>query len=191
MISALPVSGAWQPKMTGAHDDRPRISFSSDSLSAPWPCPPSSGSRCVAHRPWSRTCCLSGSMIARTCSDGGVNGRSPPKTMSSGSTSSRTKPRAQSSFRWYSGSVSKSHAIGLILPLIQNDSGPRPPSDHQRAVAGPVTLAQQPLVELAVRLPGKLVGEVHGLRALVGGEVLAAVGQQVRLQLRAGRPRVH
>ena len=23
MISALPVSGAWQPKMIGAHDDRP------------------------------------------------------------------------------------------------------------------------------------------------------------------------
>jgi hypothetical protein len=51
MISALPVSGAWQPKITGAQLDRPRISFSRQSLTAPCPCPPSDGSRCVAHSP--------------------------------------------------------------------------------------------------------------------------------------------
>jgi hypothetical protein len=35
MISALPVSGAWQPKTIGAHWDLPRISLSSASFS--WP----------------------------------------------------------------------------------------------------------------------------------------------------------
>ena len=39
MISALPVSGAWQPKMTGAQLDRPRISFSSAELELPVPLP--------------------------------------------------------------------------------------------------------------------------------------------------------
>ena len=51
MISAFPVSGAWQPKITGAQDDRPRISFSRQSRTSPCPCPPSSGPRCVAHSP--------------------------------------------------------------------------------------------------------------------------------------------
>src|ERR1700727_1625325 len=37
MISALPVSGAWHPKITGAQLDRPRISFSRQSLTAPCP----------------------------------------------------------------------------------------------------------------------------------------------------------
>src|SRR6476469_11180700 len=32
----------------------------SPSLSCPKPCPPSSGSRCAAHRPRSFTCCCSG-----------------------------------------------------------------------------------------------------------------------------------
>ena len=35
MISALPVSGAWQPNTIGAHADRPRISLSSASFSCP------------------------------------------------------------------------------------------------------------------------------------------------------------
>ena len=86
MISALPVSGAWQPKMIGAHDDPPRISLSSESLSCPWPWPPSSGPRWVAHRPWARTWSFSGSMIVRRVSSGGVNS-SPRHSMSIGSTS--------------------------------------------------------------------------------------------------------
>ena len=51
MISALPVSGAWHPNTIDAHCDRPRISLSSASFSWPKPWPPSSGPRCVAHRP--------------------------------------------------------------------------------------------------------------------------------------------
>ena len=108
MISALPVSGAWQPKTIGAHIDRPRISFSSASLSCPYPWPPSSGPRCVAHRSRRRTSSFSGSTILRRVSSSCVY-TSCGHSRSSGSTSSRTKVSTQSSFSWNSGSVSKSH----------------------------------------------------------------------------------
>src|ERR1700722_11558301 len=94
MISAFPVSGAWQPKITGAQEDRPSISLSRQSLTCPWPCPPSAGSRCVAHSPWSLTACLSGSMTLRTVPLGGVYARWG-QMRSSGSTSSRTNAAAQ------------------------------------------------------------------------------------------------
>ena len=113
MISALPVSGAWQPKITGAQLDRPRISFSRQSLTAPCPWPPSSGPRWVAHSPCSRTACLSGSMTFLIVSVGGVNARCG-QIRSSGSTFSRTNASAQSSFCWNSGSVSKSHDIVVV-----------------------------------------------------------------------------
>ena len=68
------------------------------------------GPRWVAHRPWARTCSFSGSMMVRSVSSGGVNS-SPRHSMSIGSTSGRTNSSAQSSFAWYSGSVSNSHAM--------------------------------------------------------------------------------
>src|SRR5918997_1689422 len=121
MISALPVSGAWQPNTIGAHDDRPRISLSSESLSWPYPSPPSSGPRCVAHSFWRRTSAFSGSTTLRRVSSSGVNS-SPGQIRSSGSTSSRTNSSAQSSLAWNSGSVSKSH-IGASLRRSEYDSG--------------------------------------------------------------------
>ena len=75
MISALPVSGAWQPKTIEAHCERPRISLRSDSFSWPWPLPPSSGPRWVAHRSWRRTSSLSGSRIFFSRASGGVKVR--------------------------------------------------------------------------------------------------------------------
>src|SRR6266536_1566367 len=114
MISALPVSGAWQPNTIGAHCDRPRISLSSASLSCPYPCPPRSGARCVPHNSRRRTSSFNGSTTFRRVSSSGVNA-SPGHTRSRGSTSSRTNASTQSSFCWNSGSVSKSH--GIVLPL--------------------------------------------------------------------------
>ena len=89
MISALPVSGAWHPNTMGAHDERPRISLSRASFSWPYPWPPSSGPRWVAHRPWRRTSSLSGSIASRRLPSSGMNCRCG-NTRSSGSTSSRT-----------------------------------------------------------------------------------------------------
>ncbi len=110
MISALPVSGAWHPNTMGAHDERPRISLSRASFSWPYPWPPRSDPRWVAHRPWRRTSSFKGSIASRRLPSSGVNCRCG-NTRSSGSTSSRTKASAQSNFFWYSGSVSKSHAM--------------------------------------------------------------------------------
>src|SRR6478735_2633038 len=120
MISALPVSGAWHPNTIGAHCERPRISFNSASLSWPWPCPPSSGPKCVAHKPLRRTSSFSGSITLRRLSSSGTNCRCG-NAKSSGSTSSRTNSSAQSSTFWYSGSVSKSHAIAGLLSIECDD----------------------------------------------------------------------
>src|SRR3954451_4301099 len=110
MISALPVSGAWHPNTCDAHCDRPRISFSSASLSCPYPWPPRSGPRCVAHSPRRRTSSFRGSMAWRRFSSSGTNCRSG-NTRSSGSTSSLPNGATPSGCSWYSGSVRKSHAI--------------------------------------------------------------------------------
>src|SRR5579875_1966362 len=113
-ISALPVSGACVPNTIGAQGLRPRISLIRVSLTAPKPCPPSSGLRCGAHSPCSRTCCLSGSTILRRSSFSGRNSQ-PGKSTSRGSTSSRTNCLIQSSFSSNSGSVEKSHAMPNLL----------------------------------------------------------------------------
>src|SRR5271156_6214697 len=133
MISALPVSGAWVPNTIGAHGLRPRISLISVSLTAPKPCPPSSGPRCGAHRPWSRTCCLSGSTILRRSSFSGKNSQ-PGNNTSSGSTSSWTNSRIQSSFFANSGSVEKSHAMS-ITPRSEGISGKAAVDPQYRAGA--------------------------------------------------------
>ena len=101
---------------SGPSDELPRISFRSESLSCPCPWPPSSGPRWVAHSPWRRTCALSGSVMALRVASGGVNS-SPRHSMSMGSTSVRTNSAAQSSFAWYPGSVSNSHAMA-VPPLV-------------------------------------------------------------------------
>ncbi len=75
MISALPVSGACVPKTFDAHNVRPRISLSNASFNWPYPWPPSSGPRWVAHKSWRRTSSLSGSMIFRIASVIGTNCR--------------------------------------------------------------------------------------------------------------------
>ena len=107
--SALPESGALLPKMGGANTDWPRISCMSPSLSWPKPPPPSSGSRCAAHSPWSFTCCLSPSVCA-------ANASGLRSATSSGRISSRTKVRIHSSFASNSGSVEKFQLIsGLLL----------------------------------------------------------------------------
>jgi hypothetical protein len=105
-ISELPESGAWLPKTTGANGLLPRISCMSPSLTWPNPGPPSSGGRCAAHRPRSRTCSCSGA-IARSKPPG----PSSSKIVSIGHTSARTKSRIQSSCSWNSGSVEKSQPI--------------------------------------------------------------------------------
>src|SRR6185503_11948522 len=98
----------------------PRISFSSASLSWPYPCPPSSGPRWVAHNPFRRTSSFSGSITLRRLSSSGTNCRCG-NARSSGSSSSRTNSSAQSrSFR-YSGSVSKSHDIAGLLSIERDD----------------------------------------------------------------------
>src|SRR6516165_10414484 len=114
MISALPVSGACVPNTIGAHGLRPRISLINVSLTAPKPCPPNSGPKCGAHKPLSRTCCLSGSTIRRRSSLSGRNSQ-PGNSTSRGSTSSRTNSRIQSSFFSNSGSVEKSQDIRILL----------------------------------------------------------------------------
>ena len=112
MISALPVSGAWQPKTMGARLLRPSFSFIRASLTWPKPWPPSSGPRWQAHRPWSFTFCCSGLM--------NFSRPAEPQTAMPrweiGSTSSVMKSSIQSSFFWNSGSVSKSQAI-FISPM--------------------------------------------------------------------------
>src|ERR1700735_1531852 len=136
MISALPVSGAWHPKTTDAHCDRPRISLSRASFSWPKPCPPNSGPRCVAHRPWRRTSAFTGSIASLRFPSSGTNCMCG-NARSSGSISSRTNWSTQSSFSWYSGSVSKSHAMcnppsvgfqNMIL-AIKNAIPTSPPAD--------------------------------------------------------------
>src|SRR5690348_9149594 len=106
----LPVSGAAVPNTTGADRYRPRISFSRASLSWPKPGPPRSLSRNSAHRPWSFTCCLSGSTSALIL--GSRDRTAPGNTRSSGSISSLQNWATQSSFSWKSGSVEKSHTMG-------------------------------------------------------------------------------
>ena len=108
-ISALPESGALLPNTNGAYGDVPRISCISPSLTWPKPCPPSSGGRCAAHSPRSLTASRSGA-IARSK----PSWPSSSKTVSIGHTSARTKSAIQSSLRWNSGSVEKSHAIGFV-----------------------------------------------------------------------------
>src|SRR5580704_9504418 len=175
MISALPVSGAWQPKITGAQLDRPRISFSRQSLTAPCPWPPSSGPRWVAHRPWERTACLSGSMTFLIVSLGGVNARWG-QIRSSGSTFSRTNASAQSSFSWNSGSVSKSHDIAALSLGSENRR-----SHDQRRVPRPVALTQAAFVQLPVRLARQLAREVDRARALVRRQLGPAEGDRVNI----------
>ncbi len=68
---------------------------------------------CVAHSPWRRTSSFRGSIASRRLPSNGTNWRWG-NARSSGSTSSRTNWSTQSNFFWYSGSVSKSHAIGTL-----------------------------------------------------------------------------
>ena len=91
MSSALPESGGWLPKALGPSGEEPRISCMRPSLTWPKPWPPSSGGRCAAHRPRSRTCSCSGASARSIC----ARSRS---SVSSGQISSRTKPRIQSSW---------------------------------------------------------------------------------------------
>src|SRR6478735_7217397 len=171
-ISALPVSGACVPKMIDDHVARPRISLISVSLTAPKPCPPSSGPRCGAHNPWSRTCCLSGSTILRRSSLSGRNSQ-PGKTTSSGSISSRTKSRIHSSFSSNSGSVEKSHAI--VDSLRDAAVGPK---DRAGCEAGCVGHQEQCGADDFSRLAGALQGVSP--ERIIGAEVprLADVGEE-------------
>src|SRR5205085_1596988 len=81
-------------------------------LTCPNPCPPSSGSRCAAHRPRSRTCSCTGASARISWSHS-----SSWLRVSSGQTSSRTTSRIQSRCSWNSGSVEKSHAIVRLLSV--------------------------------------------------------------------------
>jgi len=56
-------------------------------------------------------------------------------------------------------------------------------SDDPGLVTLPVALAQQPLVQLAVRVPGQLVDEIDGARALVRRQFRSAVCDQFRLEV--------
>jgi enoyl-CoA hydratase/carnithine racemase len=60
----------------------------------------------------------------------------------------------------------------------------RQTSNDQRLVPGRVLLAQPALVQLAVRLARQLTGEVHAARALVAGQLAAAVREQFGRQPR-------
>ena len=51
----MPVSGAWQPKIRGAHIERPMISFRKTYGMKPSPVPPASGPMNGAHSPCSLT----------------------------------------------------------------------------------------------------------------------------------------
>src|SRR5262249_45473904 len=84
----------------------------------------------------------------------------------SGSTSSRTKASAQSSFAWYSGSVSKSHAMSMLLL-----------SRSSVRNAGEVDgVAQHVLLDLAGGVAWQLVddgnelGRLHGRDAVLDEE---------------------
>ena len=90
--SELPESGAALPNATGANGLEPRISCIRPSLTWPKPWPPSSGSRCAAHSPRSRTWACSGA-IARSK----PSWPSSSKIVSIGQISVRTKSRIQSS----------------------------------------------------------------------------------------------
>ena len=114
-ISELPESGAALPNTTGANGVVPRISCIRPSLTWPKPWPPSSGSRCAAHRPRSRTCSCSGAISRRKASS-----PSSPKIVSIGQISSRTNVRIHSSCCSNSGSVEKSQAM---LPPVGVGSG--------------------------------------------------------------------
>ncbi len=50
-ISALPASGAWQPKTSWAYVDLPISSFRCAYARKPWPVPPASGGTCGAQSP--------------------------------------------------------------------------------------------------------------------------------------------
>src|SRR4051794_9585825 len=86
-------------------------SFNSPSLSCPYPGPPRSSSRKIAHSPWSLIWSWSPLTIALIFGFGVRTAYG--KTSSSGSTSSRQNSSTQSSFFWNSGSVEKSQAIWL------------------------------------------------------------------------------
>src|ERR1700729_2295640 len=180
MISALPVSGAWVPNTIGAHGLRPSISLISVSLTAPKPCPPSSGPRCGAHSPWSRTCCLSGSTNLRRSSLSGKNSQ-PPNITSSGSPSARTNSRIQSSFFANSGSVEKSHAIS-ITPRSEGISGKPAVDPHDRAggEAGCVRGQKQCSADDLARVTRPLQRQAaeRALRCLVQIPRLADVGEE-------------
>src|ERR1700761_4623079 len=105
--SELPESGAALPNISGAIGLVPRISCMRPSLTCPYPWPPSSGSRCAAHRPCSLTWSCSGLAARRSPSQ-----PSSLHSVSSGHTYSRTKPRIHSSLASNSGSVEKSQGIG-------------------------------------------------------------------------------
>src|SRR6201992_1059788 len=108
--SELPESGAALPNISGAIGLEPRISCMRPSFTCPKPCPPSSGSRCAAHRPCSLTWSWSGLAARRSASQPRSSTR-----VSSGHTYSRTKPRIHSSLAANSGSVEKSQGIGGSL----------------------------------------------------------------------------
>src|SRR5215471_12903801 len=102
--SELPESGAWFPKICGAHVDMPSISCIRPSFTWPKPCPPRSGGRWAAHIP----CFFTSSWRDRTIA---LKFCSSVSSTSSGKISSRTNSRIHSSFLSNSGSVEKSQAI--------------------------------------------------------------------------------
>ena len=61
----MPESGAALPNASGAIGELPRISCIRPRRTWPMPWPPSSGGRCVAHRPRSLTCSCSGAIARR------------------------------------------------------------------------------------------------------------------------------
>src|SRR5947209_14778842 len=160
MISALPVSGACVPNTIGAHGLRPRISLISVSLTAPNPCPPSSGPKCGAHKPLSRTCCLSGSTMRRRSSLSGRNSQ-PGNSTSSGSTSSRTNSRIQSSFFSNSGSVEKSQDIRMLLLVHCSGDSAVGTKNRNGGETGGVGRQKQSGADDFERLPGALQSQTH------------------------------
>src|SRR4051794_16713210 len=127
-ISLLPESGAWLPKANGAIAEVPSTSCSRPSLTWPKPCPPSSGSRCAAHRLCRLTSSWSGAYARSSCS-----WESSSASVSSGQISRRTNSRAHSSLASYSGSVEKSHAIHANLRHAAGLHRPLELLDAQRA----------------------------------------------------------
>src|SRR5690606_34647663 len=99
-----------------------------------------------------------------------------PSTKSSGSTSVRTNSSIQSSSRWKSGSVSKSHAMSLLLwcfAVRRHGSGENQPAVHGNGLADDVGCEGRREEQ---RHPRHVGGRAHAAYRNAADGVLQALG---------------